>query len=141
VQIYVKDIMQTEVTTVSSTSTVEQSETIMLNTYRPCVPVIDDRGDCVGVLSHSDILRIRNDKKDVGTTYVQEIMSRNIVSVGPRSSVDNTMQLMLDHGIHHILVITDKKVCGIVSVTDIIQIDKARTFNPFAEPDPLLTAH
>ncbi len=138
--IYVKDIMQTEVTTVSSTFTVEQSETIMLNTYRPCVPVIDDQGDCVGVLSHSDILRIRNDKKDVGTTYVQEIMSRDIVSVGPRSSVDNTMQLMLDNGIHHILVITDKKVCGIVSVTDIIQIDKARTFNPFADPEPHATA-
>ena len=32
VDIYVKDIMQTEVTTVPSTSTVEQSETIMLNT-------------------------------------------------------------------------------------------------------------
>ena len=140
-QIYVKDIMQTEVTTVPSTSTVEQSETIMLNTQRPCVPVIDEQGDCVGVLSHSDILRIRTAKKDVGTTSVQEIMSRNIISVGPRSSVDTTMQLMLDNGIHHILVILDKKVCGIVSVIDIIQIDKARTFNPFADPEPHATSH
>jgi len=141
VQVFVKDIMQTEVTTVSCTSTVEQSETIMLNTYRPCVPVIDDQGDCVGVLSHSDILRIRNDKKDVSRTYVQEIMSRNVIAVGPRSSVDNTMQLMLDNGIHHILVLQDKKVCGIVSVTDIIQIDKARTYNPFADPEPHATTH
>ncbi|MBL4582519.1 MAG: CBS domain-containing protein [Gammaproteobacteria bacterium] len=140
-QVFVKDIMQTEVTTVSCTSTVEQSETIMLNTYRPCVPVIDDQGDCVGVLSHSDILRIRNDKKDVSRTYVQEIMSRNVIAVGPRSSVDNTMQLMLDNGIHHILVLQDKKVCGIVSVTDIIQIDKARTYNPFADPEPHATTH
>lgn len=140
-QIYVKDIMQTEVTTVPHTSTVEQSETIMLNTHRPCVPVIDEQGDCVGVLSHSDILRFRNSKKDVGATSVQDIMSRNIVSVGPRSSVDNTMQLMLDNGIHHILVILDKKVCGIVSVIDIIQVDKARTYNPFADPEPLATAH
>ena len=140
-QVFVKDIMQTEVTTVSCTATVEQSETIMLNTYRPCVPVIDDQGDCVGVLSHSDILRIRNDKKDVSRTYVQEIMSRNVIAVGPRSSVDNTMQLMLDNGIHHILVLQDKKVCGIVSVTDIIQIDKARTYNPFADPEPHATTH
>ena len=140
-QIYVKDIMQTEVTTVPSASTVEQSETIMLNTQRPCVPVIDEEGDCVGVLSHSDILRIRTAKKDVGTTPVQEIMSRNIISVGPRSSVDTTMQLMLDNGIHHILVILDKKVCGIVSVIDIIQIDKARTFNLFADPEPHATSH
>jgi CBS domain-containing protein len=141
VQIYVKDVMQTEVTTVPSTSTVEQSETIVLNTHRPCVPVIDEQRNCAGVLSHSDILRIRNAKKDVGATSVQEIMSHNIVSVVPRSSVDNTMQLMLDNGIHHILVITDRKVCGIVSVIDIIQVDKARTFNPFAESKTQLTAH
>ena len=140
-QVYIKDIMQTEVTTVPCTATVEQSETIMLNTYRPCVPVLDDQGDCVGVLSHIDILRIRNDKKNVGTTYVEEIMSRNIISVGPRNSVDNTMQLMLDNGVHHILVLQDKKVCGIVSVTDIIQIDKARTYNPFAGPEPHATTH
>ena len=140
VDIYVKDIMQTEVTTVPSTSTVEQSETIMLNTYRPCVPVIDEQGDCVGVLSHDDILRIRNDKKDVSTTYVNQIMSRNIVSVGPRSSVDNTMQLMLDNGVHHILVLLDKKVCGIISVEDIIQVDETRTYNPFADAEPHATA-
>ena len=139
-QIYVKDIMQTEVTTVPDTSTVEQSETVMLNTHRPCVPVIDADNNCVGVLSHSDILRIRTAKKDVGVTSVRDIMSRNIVSVGLRSSVDNTMQLMLDNGIHHILVIEDKKVCGIVSVIDIIQVDKARTFNPFADPEPFATA-
>lgn len=136
-QVYVKDIMQTTVTTVPHTSTVEQSETIMLNTHRPCVPVIDDKGDCVGVLSHSDILRIRTAKMDVGTTLVQDIMSRRIVSVGLRSSVDHLMQLMLENGIHHILVIEEKKVQGIVSVIDIIQVDKARTFNPFADPEPL----
>ena len=140
-EVYVKDIMQTEVTTVPSSSTVEQSETIMLNTQRHCVPVINEQGDCVGVLGHSDILRFRNAKKDVGTTSVQEIMSRNIVSVGLRSSFDNTMQLMLDKGIHHIFVIMEKKVCGIVSVIDIIQVDKARTYNPFAGPEPLATAH
>lgn len=139
-QIYVKDIMQTEVTTVPSSSTVEQSETIMLNTHRPCVPVVNDQGVCVGVLSHSDILRIRTAKKDVAAACVTEIMSRQIVSVTPRSSVDHTMQLMLDNGIHHILVLKDdKKVCGIVSVIDIIQVDKARTFNPFADGEAALS--
>ena len=136
-EVYVKDIMQTEVTTVPSSFTVGQSETIMLSTHRHCVPVVNEQGDCVGVLNHSDILRFRNAKKDVGTTSVQEIMSRNIVSVGLRSLVDNTMQLMLDNGTRHILVIMEKKVCGIVSVMDIIQVDKARTFNPFADPEPL----
>lgn len=45
------------------------------------------------------------------------------------------MELMIDNGIHHVLVIMSKRVVGIVSVIDIIQIDKARIFNPFADSD------
>ena len=75
-QIYIKDIMQTEVDSVPLTATVEQSETIMLNTSRRCVPVVDENDICVGVLSHSDILRVRNDKRDVAVTAVSDIMSQ-----------------------------------------------------------------
>ena len=38
-------------------------------------------------------------------------------------------------GLHHVLVIRSKKVVGIVSAIDIIQVDKARTFNPFADSE------
>ena len=139
--VYIKDIMSEEVTTVLCDSSVEQTETTMLNTNRRCVPVIDDSGNCVGVLSHSDILRVRNAKKDVATTPVRDIMSRNIVSISPHCSVDDAMELMIDNGIHHILVIMNKKVKGIVSVIDIIQVDKARTFNPFADADTFVPAN
>lgn len=134
-QVYIKDIMSEEVTTVQSDSSVEQSESIMLNTNRRCVPVIDNLGICVGVLSHSDILRLRNNKVDVSSTAVKDIMSRHVISVSPHCSVDDAMELMINNGIHHVLVIMSKRVVGIVSVIDIIQVDKARTFNPFADAD------
>lgn len=51
--------------------------------------------------------------------------------------IKGVMQLVLDKSIHHFLVILDKKVRGIVSIIDLIQVDKARTFNPFAEPESL----
>lgn len=134
-QVYIKDIMSSEVTTVPCDSTVEQCESTMLSTNRRCVPVIDSGGDCVGVLSHSDILRVRNAKRDVATVTVREIMSRSIISVSPHCSVDDAMELMIENGLHHVLVIRSKKVLGMVSVIDIIQVDKARTFNPFADSE------
>lgn len=139
-QVYIKDIMSSELTTVPAESTVEQTETIMLNTNRRCVPVVDELGNCVGVLSHSDILRVRNAKQDVSTVAVRDIMSRHIISVSPHCSVDDAMELMIENGIHHVLVIMNKKVSGIVSVIDIIQVDKARTYNPFAEADSFVPA-
>ena len=139
-QVYIKDIMSAEVTTVSCDSSIEHTETSMLNTNRRCVPVIDGMGDCVGVLSHSDILRARNAKRDIATTSVRDIMSSDIVSVSPHCSVEDAMDLMIDHGIHHVLVIMNKKVTGMVSVIDIIQVDKARILNPFSSADSYVPA-
>jgi len=135
VQVYIKDIMQSEVTVVSSDATIEQSETIMLGANRECVPVVDDSKKCAGVLSHSDILRVRSAKEDLSSKHVREIMSRRVISVSPNSSVDNAMRLMLDNSVHHILVLMEEQVVGIVSVIDIIQVDRARTFNAFADPE------
>lgn len=134
-QVYIKDIMSAEVTTVLCDFSVEQAETKMLETNRRCVPVVDDLGNCVGVLSHRDILRVRNAKQDVSTTSVQDIMSRQVISISPHCSVDDAMELMIDNSTHHVLVIMNKQVEGIVSAIDIIQVDKARTFNPFASKD------
>ncbi len=139
-QVHIKDIMSSELTTVSADSSVEQTETIMLSTNRRCVPVVDEIGNCVGVLSHSDILRVRNAKQDVASVAVRDIMSRHIISVSPHCSVDDAMELMIENGIHHVLVIMNKKVSGMESVTDTIQDDKARTYNPFAEADSFVPA-
>jgi len=131
VQTYIKDVMSSEVTSVSCESTVKQSESTMLTTNRRCVPIVDGSGVCVGVLSHSDILRVRNQEIDVSSISVKEIMSGGVVSVSPHCSIDDATDLMIDHGIHHVLVIQSKQVIGIVSLIDIIKVDKAQRFNRF----------
>jgi len=47
--------------------------------------------------------------------------------------MEDAMELMLDHGIHHVFVLLDGSIKGIVSVMDIIQINKGVQFNPDAE--------
>tara|TARA_B110000858_G_scaffold193601_1_gene246477 strand:+ start:30845 stop:31270 length:426 start_codon:yes stop_codon:yes gene_type:complete len=139
--IFIKDIMTSEVTTVLSESTVEQSETTMLKTNRRCVPVIDNLGICVGVLSHGDILRVRNTKKDVASIFVRDIMSPHIVSISPHCSADDAMELMIDNSIHHVLVIMSSRVVGMISVLDIIKVDRAQTINRFDDSESYVTAN
>lgn len=131
-QICIRDVMTSELTTVSCDSTIEEIETLMLDENRRCVPVVDGVGDCVGVLSHSDILRVRYEKKNVAEVLVHEVMTRKLVSVSPRCCVDDVISLMGESGLHHILVLANRKVHGIVSIFDIIKLEKARTYNPFA---------
>lgn len=131
--IYVKDIMQSEVTKVFSDVSVEEAESVMLKTNRRCVPVVDSRGKCYGVISYIDILRLKQNKEDLSRKLVSEMCSAEVQSVSPHSSVDDAMALMLQHGIHHVFVLLDGYIKGIISVMDIIQINRGMLFNPDEE--------
>lgn len=135
--IYVKDIMQSEVTKVHGDVSVEEAESLMLKTNRRCVPVVDSGGKCIGVISYIDILRLKYHKEDLTRKLVSEMCSVNVKSVSPHNSVDDAMHLMLEHGIHHVFVLLDGYIKGIISVMDIIQINRGMLFNP----DEELLAH
>ena len=98
-QIYIKDIMQAEVTVVDADSTVEAAETLMLNTNRRCVPVVNQERKCKGIVSYIDILRLKREKANLSRTLVSEMCSRQFISVSPHSSMEDAMELMLDHEI------------------------------------------
>jgi len=50
---------------------------------------------------------------------VGEVMSRDIVSVAPETSVRTIAGIMRKRAIHRILVMDDSRLCGIVSAIDI----------------------
>ena len=131
--IYVKDIMQSQVTVVAYDATVEDAENLMLKTNRRCVPVVDQKMKCYGTVSYIDILRLRSQKEDLSRKLVSEMCSHDYISVSPHNSVEDALELMLQHGIHHVFVLLEGQVKGIVSVMDIIQINKSMQFNPDAD--------
>lgn len=128
--IYIKDIMQTAVTMVKADATVEEAETLMLKTNRRCVPVVDDLHHCLGVVSYIDILKLRSQKENLSRMLVSEMCSEQVRTVTPHNSVDDAMELMLEQGVHHVFVLQNGKMAGVVSVMDIIQINKGMLFNP-----------
>ncbi|MBT8042125.1 MAG: CBS domain-containing protein, partial [Pontiella sp.] len=52
---------------------------------------------------------------------VQDIMSKNLTTVTPETSLDDCMQLMTDKRIRHLPVLRDKALCGIVSIGDVVK--------------------
>ena len=54
---------------------------------------------------------------------VGDVMSDDIVCVGPRSSVSDVAQAMVTEGIHHVLVIDDqRRLHGIISSLDLVRL-------------------
>ena len=50
----VRDIMTSPVVTTTANSTVEQAAQLMLERSTSCLPVLDDQGQMVGILTHTD---------------------------------------------------------------------------------------
>ncbi len=93
----------------------------LLAQYEVGALMVMDHGQLVGVVSERDYTRKvalqgRNSKE----TQVHEIMTRNVVSVGPRTGTRQCMALMRDKRIRHLPVIDGDTVMGMISIRDIM---------------------
>jgi acetoin utilization protein AcuB len=52
---------------------------------------------------------------------VESIMSRRVVTVGPDDTLATVRALFLRHGFHHLLVVEDGKLVGVLSDRDLLR--------------------
>ncbi len=88
------------------------------------VGVLNQKGKLVGVVSQSDISdKVAAENKPPAWMRVSEIMSTDLVTASPETSVDDCRQLMDKHGIFHLVVVDEKGAYrGMISVTDLLKV-------------------
>jgi len=88
------------------------------------VGVCDKQGVLVGVVSHSDISdKVAAENKCPAWMRVSEIMTRQLITATPETSIEDCLRLMDQHGIFHLVVMdTNKGYRGMISVTDLLQL-------------------
>ena len=128
-----KDIMTPNPSCCKVTNSVREAVEIMKSEDCGVVPVMDQEGKCVGVVTDRDIcLKVILDRKDPNTTTLQEVMSRNPVTCRPEDNLDTIIQKMEKYMVRRILVVDDNNRCiGIISEADIAL--KAEDKNKVAE--------
>ena len=94
--------------------------------------VVDSAGKLIGVVSQSDISdKVAAENKCPAWLNVTEIMSRELVTVTPEVSFDESLRLMEQHGVYHLLILGEgSKYLGMLSVSDLLKVmasdEKAR---------------
>jgi predicted transcriptional regulator len=88
------------------------------------VGVVNADGQLVGVVSQSDISdKVAAENKCPAWMKVSDIMSRNLITVTPAVSFDESLQLMERNGIYHLLIVeTTGDYRGMLSVSDFLRV-------------------
>lgn len=96
------------------------------------LPVINAMGQLVGIVSQGDIYRVSDapatDVRDYDLRYrvsnlpLAEIMTREVITVTPDTSMIEVAQLLLKHKIGGTPVVSDGQVVGMITESDLFRM-------------------
>jgi CBS domain-containing protein len=121
-QTTLRSILETKgntVHTVLATSTVLDAVRAM-NEVRVGSVLVMDGDDLVGIFTERDVLtRVLDGGVDPATTPVSEVMTSEVVTVGPQLTVEEAMAVVTQERCRHLPVMEDNKLLGLVSAGDL----------------------
>lgn len=127
---YVKDIMSTTITTIDKDSSVSKALDIMSINKFHRLPVVDDNGYLIGLLTESIISKnTPNDASSLSIfelnyllnkLKVEDVMLKEVYTIGPDALLEEAAVELRSHEIGCLPVIReDKKLLGIITHNDI----------------------
>lgn len=142
----VADIMTRDVITVKRETTVRELAEIFKKHHIGSLPVVDDNGVPIGIVTESDLIEqgrnlhiptvislfdwviplggeksLQRDLQRITAQNVGEIYSRELISVAPSAPVSSAADIMSSRRLNSLPVLDSGKLVGIVSRIDIIR--------------------
>jgi len=115
----VRDVMTKDPVALSSDSSVAQAAKAMSDFKIGSVVVMEKDKPC-GIVTDRDItVRAVATGSDPSKTRLSDICTRSLAAVRPDQSVDDAIQVMKSHDVKRVVVMTDSKLEGIVTLGDL----------------------
>ena len=107
-----------ELVTAPGSATVTEAARLMREKAVGAVMVLDE-GRLVGVFTERDALfRVVAESRDVQTTCLSEVMTRNPRTVSPDMAFNDALHIMHEGGFRHVPVVRDGRPVGMISCRD-----------------------
>jgi CBS domain-containing protein len=79
-------------------------------------------GRLVGIVSERDYVRkLAELERAAFDARVADIMTAEVITVGPRDSVQHCLQMMTDHRLRHLPVVAEGELIGMLSIGDLVK--------------------
>ena len=122
------------VVTIQPDATVRDLLTLLAEHNIGAVIVSPDGTEVGGMVSERDVVRRLNEDDAILDGPVSNIMTSVVHTCEPTHPIEELMQVMTEHRVRHVPVITDGKLSGMISIGDVV---KARIAHLEFERDQL----
>lgn len=148
-----KDVMSDGITSLTHDATVHEAIELLVNTGVSAMPVLDEDGIMIGIVSEADLIRRTApetwqrelaDDEAVGADHsrpVTEVMTKNVITVDENMPVAEVAKLITVQRVKRVPVTSGKSVVGVISRVDLLKAllsrrPAAAVFPAKAEPAP-----
>ena len=111
---------------------IQEAATIMNREKIHSLPIIDKKGEFVGLITDKDIAKAAPSPVSTLSAYetnyllvkltVKKLMCKNPVAISKGTTVEEASRIMVDEGVSCLPVLEGKKLVGIVSKTDMLKM-------------------
>ena len=113
-------IMTTDLVTVRPDASIEEAIETLLNQRISGLPVTDDDGRLVGVITEFALLAVTYDKR-VKNHTVNQHMTREVITVDINDPVSRIADLCIVHRVRRVPVMQDGRLIGIIARRDVLR--------------------
>ena len=113
----VEEIMNTPVVITNPTVKVKFLKDTLSRKNIHAVPVLEPDGTIAGIISSSDLIACHDE-----SLLVKEIMTSKVHISMRNNRVKDAAKTMAKHAIHHMVVMEEGKIIGMISSMDIVKV-------------------
>ncbi len=118
----VEQFMVTDLLTVRPEDVVDLAASLMNWKQIRHIPVENDEGKLVGIVTHRDLLKLLVASKPENTTVIRDIMETNLVTVKAKTSTLDALRLMRENNVGSLPVVEDEKLVGLITTQNFLDI-------------------
>lgn len=127
----VEELMARQVETIGRNDNLRRAADVMTRERIRHLPVLEE-GRLVGILTQRDVLEAgmssalgygeKARREFLVTIPVKEVMTDEVVTIGPQEDARRVAELMLEHQIGCVPVIEGTKLIGLITETDLLRL-------------------
>lgn len=118
----IKNIYSKDLVSIRENASLSDADDKMNNYNIRHLPVIDDTGTLVGIISKSDYIALKHVDSRLAQLQVKNFMSSQVKVMGKATKIKDVAKLFINKKINSVLVIENREIIGIVTSEDLIRL-------------------